>query len=245
MEENNFILIPAHNEGNVKRYVYTRSGKLQDRKHFRFEYLRRTIQEIKKTGFRGRIIVVNDGSTDNTAQIAIEEGAEVINLRKRKGKAGAVFCGLAKIARSNPTSVLLMDADLVECELSRYGQKHSEDIEDLMRMTNKATQDGKVLQVIAKVRERTKPWAITEESGIRCFSKKAIRSIVRATKGSVREFQLEDYLNQLFKHHTEHLWTKLNFRQPIQTRVAVTYQLRKVHRKLPKSAQIKPIPRHK
>ena len=80
MEENKIILIPAHNEGNVKRYWYDRLGKLMTRKSYKFEYLRRTIQEIRNASFKGRIVVVNDGSTDNTAQIAREEGVEVINM---------------------------------------------------------------------------------------------------------------------------------------------------------------------
>ncbi|MCR4368587.1 MAG: glycosyltransferase [archaeon] len=240
MEENNVILIPAHNEGNVKRYRYDRLGKLVDRKSHRFEYLRRTIQEIRKARFTGRIIVVNDGSTDNTAQIAIEEGAEVINLEKRTGKAQAIFYGLARVARSNPTSVLIMDADLEQPFSSNY----KEDLGNLIRAANSATKEGRILQVIANVHELTKPWALTSESGIRCFSRSGLAELVKAKKDFVREFQLEEYLNRFFEHHTETIWTRLKFRPPWQTSTAVKYQGKK-SASISAKAKIRPIPRHK
>ena len=245
MKENNVILIPAHNEGNVKRYVYDRMGKLYDRKHRRFEHLRKTIQEIRRAGFTGRIVVINDGSTDNTSQVAKEEGAEVINLKKRRGKAKAVFYGLARVARSNPTSVLIMDADLLDHPSILSGYDYRNDIGKLVNATNNATKEGRVLQVIARVHEAAKPWALNEKSGIRCFSRRALTKLVKAKKPFVKEFQLENYLNKLFKYHTEKLWTHLTFRAPLQTKVAVTYQCRRVSEKLPKNIIVRPIPRHK
>jgi hypothetical protein len=65
------------------------------------------------------VIVVDDGSTDRTAVLASQEGAEVVRLVRNHGKADAMMSGLGRLAglrrvgRVDPTaSVLFVDADL-------------------------------------------------------------------------------------------------------------------------------------
>lgn len=57
-----------------------------------------------------QIIVVNDGSTDRTAKVAREQGAQVIDLPVNMGKGAAVTAGVK--ATSAPI-LLLLDADLL------------------------------------------------------------------------------------------------------------------------------------
>lgn len=59
----------------------------------------------------GRLIVVANNSTDNTAQVAEEAGAEVYNC-PIKGKAEAMLTGVNKLDESETPIVMFLDADL-------------------------------------------------------------------------------------------------------------------------------------
>ncbi|MCG0275030.1 MAG: glycosyltransferase family 2 protein [Thermosediminibacteraceae bacterium] len=56
------------------------------------------------------IILVSDGSTDNTANIGRSYGVKVIELPQNRGKVGAVMCG---VKSTDADVILLLDADLV------------------------------------------------------------------------------------------------------------------------------------
>jgi glycosyltransferase involved in cell wall biosynthesis len=93
------IVLPAKNESNVIGGV---------------------IQEIKSLMPTVEIVVVNDGSTDETASQAIEAGATVVSHPYCKGNGAAVKTG-AKIAQGE--IIVFMDAD---------GQHHPKDIEAML-----------------------------------------------------------------------------------------------------------------
>jgi len=57
----------------------------------------------------GEIVVVDDGSTDNTARVALMEGVSLIKLARNQGKGYALCRGIKVI--SSPI-VLVLDADL-------------------------------------------------------------------------------------------------------------------------------------
>jgi glycosyltransferase involved in cell wall biosynthesis len=66
-------------------------------------------------GLRGtvdHIIVVDDGSSDQTAERARAAGAEVIVHRANLGKGQAVRTGLARVFEGEFTHVLLLDGDM-------------------------------------------------------------------------------------------------------------------------------------
>lgn len=68
------------------------------------------VASVRQTGF-SRIIVINDASDDNTAELAEEAGATVINLPERLGAWGATQTGLRYAIRKGFNSVITIDAD--------------------------------------------------------------------------------------------------------------------------------------
>ena len=56
-----------------------------------------------------RVVVVDDGSQDNTAGVAEQFGVQLIRLESNRGKAGAVWVGLQEVRQP---IVVLLDADL-------------------------------------------------------------------------------------------------------------------------------------
>jgi glycosyltransferase involved in cell wall biosynthesis len=61
--------------------------------------------------FVTKVIVIDDGSTDKTNQLATAVGAEVIRSEKNLGKANALMKGLKKARDFNPDAVVMVDAD--------------------------------------------------------------------------------------------------------------------------------------
>ncbi|MCE5204346.1 MAG: glycosyltransferase family 2 protein [Actinomycetia bacterium] len=85
-------LVPAHNEE---------------------ERIADTVRAITNLPQVTRVLVVDDGSTDATAAIARDAGAEVVRLKRNVGKGGALNAGFEAI-RHSADIVLLLDADLGE-----------------------------------------------------------------------------------------------------------------------------------
>lgn len=57
-----------------------------------------------------QVIVVSDGSTDNTAAVAEQLGARVINLPENLGKGGAMLAG---VKYTDADYIMFIDADLI------------------------------------------------------------------------------------------------------------------------------------
>ncbi len=69
-----------------------------------------TVRAVRSLDRVDRVIVVDDGSGDDTARSARSAGAEVVRLERNVGKGGALEAGLQ---RADPCGVtLLLDADL-------------------------------------------------------------------------------------------------------------------------------------
>ncbi len=83
------VVVPAYNEENTVNHI---------------------VDVLLRVPEVAQIIVVSDGSTDNTASLARSAGARVIELREKRGKGGAVSSGLDEVQNE---VVLLLDADLI------------------------------------------------------------------------------------------------------------------------------------
>lgn len=70
----------------------------------------RVIKDIKKQGFKD-IIVVNDASSDSTAEIAKKAGADVYSLPVNMGVGTASLTGIDAAEQKNADIIVTMDAD--------------------------------------------------------------------------------------------------------------------------------------
>jgi len=67
------------------------------------------IKETKK--YVDKVIVIDDGSTDKTAEVAKKSGADVISYELNRGKGYATKLGLVKAISLKPQIIILLDAD--------------------------------------------------------------------------------------------------------------------------------------
>ncbi|HXF49118.1 MAG TPA: glycosyltransferase family 2 protein [Verrucomicrobiae bacterium] len=73
------------------------------------------------------ILVVDDGSSDNTAGVARQAGVVVIRLEKNRGKGNALRTGFKAALENGSTAVLTLDAD---------GQHDPERIPEFLKMAS-------------------------------------------------------------------------------------------------------------
>jgi glycosyltransferase involved in cell wall biosynthesis len=66
---------------------------------------------LKSREYADFVVVVDDGSSDNTARIAEMAGAVVVKHEKNSGKATAMNTAFAKALELNPSAVIAMDGD--------------------------------------------------------------------------------------------------------------------------------------
>lgn len=88
------------------------------------------------------VVVVDDGSTDETAEMARAAGAHVLTLPANRGKGSAVRAGLEYLAATDATHALLMDGDM----------QHRPD--EIPRLVETAQRSGAALVVGARVFRR-------------------------------------------------------------------------------------------
>lgn len=71
-----------------------------------------TVRAVRGLDGVGRVIVIDDASSDDTARRAEEAGAKVVRLAFNVGKGAALDAGAARVEEAD--IVLLLDADLAE-----------------------------------------------------------------------------------------------------------------------------------
>ncbi len=88
MKERIIALIPAYNEA-------ARIGRV----------VQRTAPHVRQ------VVVIDDGSSDNTTEVARQAGAHVIRHLQNRGKGGAILTGLEFFRQSDAECAILLDAD--------------------------------------------------------------------------------------------------------------------------------------
>lgn len=79
------------------------------------------VEKIKAKGLD--VVVIDDGSVDQTSQIARKSGAEVLRYEENKGKGASLKGGFCYVLRKDYEAVITMDAD---------GQHSPENIPDFI-----------------------------------------------------------------------------------------------------------------
>ena len=182
------IVIPAHNEASV---------------------IASTIKDVKSLSVKGftkpEVIIINDGSSDNTSEIAKRSGATVLNHIIQLGAGGATRTGLKYALRNSQKDsvIVTMDAD---------GQHHHQDVVKLINSLNKNKLDIVVGNRIQKG-DSVMPWyrklgnnyltnlsralfgikVKDTQSGMRAYSRDALEKVV-------------DYQSDRYAFCTEMLW---------------------------------------
>lgn len=169
------VIIPAYEEGRVIKDV-----------------VKGMQNELKKTSFIYEIVVVNDGSKDNTDTEATAGGAKVINHILNSGAGGATATGLSYANQHDFDFAVTMDADgqhLAEDVVKGLttAQKSNVDLLIGSRLINtKGMSRVKVLgnKGLSLITNVLFGISVTDsQSGLRVFSKKALASLQWKTSG--------------------------------------------------------------
>jgi len=167
------VILPAYNEDKI-------IGKV-------ISQLKKDIKDLK---INKQIIVVNDGSSDNTAKIAEKYGALVLTHRINRGLGAALQTGIEYARRNNFDYAVTFDSD---------GQHDSQDIVKVLhalakgfdivvgsRFLNKDNKIPFTRKIILKFANFVTflffgIWTSDSQSGFRGFSRKAIEKINLST----------------------------------------------------------------
>ncbi len=144
------------------------------------------------------VIVIDDGSTDNTARVAELAGATVIRHAENRGKGTAIQSILAEAKKRNPDVLVLLDADSQHNpnEIPALIKPVSEGF-DLVIGSREAQKDKtpryrrigqKVL--LRSTRLASKANISDSESGFRALSPKAINNLELKEKGFAIESEM-------------------------------------------------------
>ena len=66
---------------------------------------------VERISYYGQVIVVDDGSTDATAELARKAGADVVSHSANQGYDGALNTGFARAAELGCAYIITIDAD--------------------------------------------------------------------------------------------------------------------------------------
>lgn len=153
---------------------------------------------LKAKRYVNTVLVIDDGSTDETSFIAQEAGAKVLNHNKNKGKAAAIKTGFLYALEHGYEYVITLDGD---------GQHHPEEIPLLLNKMINGNVDIAIgirygssteMPWWRKIGKRVLDYATSfgnggfltdSQSGFRAFNTKALQKITPRLRGN--EFSIE------------------------------------------------------
>lgn len=169
MSEKTLILIPAYNAA-------------------------RTIGDVVKSCINiiDNILVVDDGSRDDTAVVAKAAGAEVVSHPQNRGKGGALKTGFAWALEHGFDAIITLDADgqHLPREIPKFLEARAETRADLI-IGGRAHLFGEMLPR-RRLANRFSAWSIAKasgtritdsQSGFRLYSAKLLRNVRLHTDG--------------------------------------------------------------
>lgn len=183
-----FYIIPAFNEARV---------------------ITNTIENLKDLAPEGKIVVVDDGSSDGTGNLALSVGAIVLRHLKNRGYGAALQTGLAYAQRENADIAITFDAD---------GQHDPKDIAVLIEPIIKSQCDVVLAsRFLDNASSPNIPWLrrltlrigvlftrlmsrvnVTDaHNGLRAFSKRAIGFMQTASDDMTYASEIHD---QIYRH---------------------------------------------
>lgn len=141
----------------------------------------------------GAVVVVDDGSTDETADIARAAGAEVTRHERNRGKGAAMTTGAAYVDRhlGAPRALLFVDADLQDSAVATsalvapvLAGAADMTIAVLPPQSTPGGGRGFVVRLARDGVERATGWTTTQPlSGMRCITPEAFAEVLPLARG--------------------------------------------------------------
>ena len=176
------------------------------------KYIRNVLQPLKewkvKNPANRNVVIVDDGSTDTTAEIAKKEGFTVLKSNPRKGKnvgKGKAFVVGANFAKRNESDILVtLDADM---KILRPNQ-----IETLVNDLNRSTHKMMIGLQIEGDAPITTAWITKHNSGQRAIKMDTLTPLFKKSpkwKAMLHGYGLETALEHLIPNFG---WSEVVFR---------------------------------
>jgi len=138
------------------------------------------------------VVVVNDGSRDDTASVARTAGAEVVDHPQNRGKGGALKTGFAHAIKNGYDVVVTLDADgqHLPREIPKFLKSREETKADLI-IGGRSHLFGEMLPR-RRLANRFSAWSIAKasgtkvtdsQSGFRLYSANLLRNVRLRTEG--------------------------------------------------------------
>jgi glycosyltransferase involved in cell wall biosynthesis len=138
------------------------------------------------------VVVVNDGSRDDTASVARAAGAEVVDHPQNRGKGGALKTGFAHAIKNGYDVVVTLDADgqHLPREIPKFLKSREETKADLI-IGGRSHLFGEMLPR-RRLANRFSAWSIAKasgtkvtdsQSGFRLYSANLLRNVRLRTEG--------------------------------------------------------------
>ncbi len=170
------IIVPAHNEA---------------------KFIARVVASIKVLGHR--VVVIDDGSQDDTADLARNAGAEVISTGRKSGKGNALRLGFVYALKQDIDAVITLDGDGqhdsadIKHFLNRYEAAHAQVI------NGNRMHDPKGMPLIRLITNKFMSWIISSICQQRiidsqCGFRFMTKDVLKQVKLECTDFEIETEL---------------------------------------------------